>query len=72
MIYPEDKFKTRWDLFISIILIFVCFVTPVRISFVDEDTIEWTIALIIFDSMFLIDMLIIFNSAIYNEEFKMI
>lgn len=72
MIYPEDKFKTRWDLFISVILIFTCFVTPVRISFVEEDTTEWTITLLSMDAMFFIDMLIIFNSAFYTEEFTLV
>ena len=72
MIYPEDIFKTRWDLFISIILIFTCFVTPVRISFGENDTKEWTITLLSMDIMFFIDMLIIFNSSYYNEEFTIV
>jgi hypothetical protein len=51
---------------------FTCFVTPVRIAFVDNDTIEWSIALYSMDVMFLIDMLVIFNSAYYTDEFLMV
>lgn len=69
MFYPEDRFKNIWDLIVSIILIFTCIVTPVRIAFVDKDTIEWSIALYSMDVMFLIDMLVIFNSAYLTEEF---
>ena len=34
---PDSTFKSNWDLFITIILIFSCMLTPYRIAFVDEE-----------------------------------
>lgn len=72
MFYPDDNRKTIWDLGISLVLIFVCFCTPYRISFVEEETINWTIAMYIIDLFFLLDMIIIFNTAYCQEDFKLI
>lgn len=72
MFYPEDSTRTNWDLFVSLILIFVCFATPYRISFVQEETQGWIIAMYTIDIFFLIDMIIIFNTAYFNEDYKII
>jgi hypothetical protein len=72
MFYPDDNRKTMWDLGISFVLIFVCFCTPYRISFVEVETTNWTIAMYTIDLFFLLDMIIIFNTAYYQEDFKMI
>ena len=37
IIYPEDDWKGKWDLFITTILIFTCLSTPYLISF-DAET----------------------------------
>lgn len=72
MIYPEDTWKEQWDLFVSFILIFTCAVTPYRLSFVSEDDIDWEIINGIVDLAFFVDMILIFNTAYYDEDFKMI
>ena len=28
LIYPEDEWKANWDLFITVVLIYTCIVTP--------------------------------------------
>ena len=42
MFYPEDTFKTNWDLYVTIILIFTCISTPYLISF-ETDTTGWKV-----------------------------
>ena len=39
MIYPDDKGKIIWDIFIFVLLIFTSIVTPYRLAFnMDEDS----------------------------------
>jgi len=42
IIYPEDDWKGKWDLYITVILIFSCMTTPYLISF-DAETAEWVV-----------------------------
>lgn len=37
LIYPESRFKMWWDLFMTLILLMTCIMTPLDIAF-DEDT----------------------------------
>ena len=52
-------------------MIFTCAVTPYRLAFTEKDEIEWVIINYSVDIMFLIDMILNFNSAFYDEDFKM-
>ena len=74
MLYPQDKFVFGWDIFINLLLVFTCIATPVRIAF--ESIKPSTSALvtdIVIDSMFFIDMIIIFNKAYFDEKaFKLV
>ena len=70
--YPEDTWKEQWDLFVSLVLIFTCAVTPFRLAFIEEDTLDWEIINGVTDLIFFIDMILIFNTAFYDEDFKMI
>lgn len=63
MIYPDDPFKSRWDVALSLALIFTCLVTPVRTAFVDEDNLPWKITNLVIDIIFFFDMIVSFNSA---------
>ena len=70
MFYPEDQFKTYWDLFITFILLISCLITPWRIAFGElEEPMGWFLVNVIVDSLFGIDILVIFNSAYYDDEF---
>jgi hypothetical protein len=40
MFYPEDPFKTQWDLFITLVLIFTCIESPYRISVGELESLE--------------------------------
>ena len=70
MIYPEDSFKNGWDLYVAVILIFTCLVTPYRISLIEKDSTAWKWLNYFIDFSFFVDMIFIFNSAYYDEEFN--
>jgi len=71
LLYPEDRIKTYWDLFITIILIITCILAPWKIAF-SKDSVEIMVISTLIDITFLIDMIIIFNSAYYNDEFVIV
>ena len=56
----------------SFVLIFISIVTPYRIAFVAIDSQGWDVANIIVDSVFLIDIIIIFNTAYFDEDYKLV
>ncbi len=72
IIYPENELKAHWDIFITLVLIFTCVVTPYRIALVETDTLGWTVTNYSIDGLFVIDMIIIFNTAYYDEDFAII
>lgn len=72
MLYPEDKFLDNWNIFITFILLFTSIVTPLRIAFIESDDLYWIIINAIVDILFFIDIIIIFNTAFYDEDFKTI
>ena len=75
MIYPDNHKKEVWDLFMTIILLISCVVTPVEIAFENDishfisgiQIFDWTM-----DIFFLADMVIIFNSAQYTDDYDFI
>ena len=72
MWYPEDPCLDNWNLFITLVLIFTSMVAPARVAFVVYDSFEWVIINQIVDFCFLIDIIVIFNSATYDEDFNII
>ena len=77
ILYPEDKFKSYWDIFITFVLIFTCILIPARIAFVkpleDDHTINfWLILNSVLDFFFFVDMVIVFNSGFYDEYLKIV
>ena len=73
LFYPEDKHKVNWDLFITLILLTSCIITPWRIAFGEDiDPTEWQVVNYFIDSMFLIDIFVIFNSAFHDDDFEIV
>lgn len=72
IIYPEDSWKSKWDIFISLVLIASCLSTPIELAFFEEPTIGWKYSNFSIDLMFFIDIIIIFNTAYYNQDFILI
>ena len=73
IIYPENKQKGIWDLFMTLVLIITCIMTPLNIAF-NEDNIDETSKVLdnIIDLLFCMDIIVIFNSAFYNEDSEII
>ena len=74
LMYPESTFLQNWDPFITLVLIYSCVETPYRIAFSDENAEGdiWNVISIIVDFLFLFDIVFIFNTAYYDEDFKII
>lgn len=60
---PDDKFKERWELMITFLLLFTAIITPYRIAFFTTDDIAWTCVDYLTDSLFTIDIIVCFFSA---------
>jgi len=72
MLYPEDQNKVYWDLFITVILLISCLLTPFNIAFIEVEPFGWVVVNFVIDACFLVDIMVIFNSAFYDEEFVIV
>jgi len=73
LLYPEDRVKELWDIWIVIVLFVSLVITPMRITF--GPTIEipsWKICDEIMNILFLIDIIVLFNCAHYDDEFVIV
>jgi hypothetical protein len=68
IIYPNHRAKAYWDLYITMILLMTCIVTPFDIAFQRSGTMMNTIT----DLMFGIDIIVIMNSAYYDMDMNLI
>ena len=59
-----------WNICLLVILIYTAIVLPLRISFID-DNIQWRISDIIFDTYFMLDIVVNFFSA-YEDDYGII
>ena len=70
LLYPEDRVKEIWDICIVLVLFVSLVITPMRITF--GPTIEitsWKICDEIMNILFLIDIIVLFNCAHFDDEF---
>lgn len=72
LIYPENDYKSIWDNMVTLLLIVTCVITPYRIAFEQNDTVGWIIANYSIDFLFLVDIILNFNTAFYDEDFAII
>ena len=72
VILPDDAFKNFWDMFINLILLFVCFVTPYRIALIEDNDLGWTITDYLINIAFTFDMILTFFMAYYDYEYILI
>ena len=71
MIYPEDKLKNFWDPLMTIILLIACITTPIELAFeIDSENTTDSILSYFIDLMFMIDIILIFFTAFYDEEME--
>ena len=74
IIYPEDPVKQMWDIIMTLVLLGACIMTPLEIAFSNDvhtslldDPVSFCI-----DLFFLVDILLIVNTAFYNDEMELI
>ena len=72
IIYPEDKTKVYWDVWITIVLLFTCFLLPARLAFIKPiESLEtlhfWMYVNTALDIFFFIDIIFNFNTAYYDD-----
>ena len=74
ILYPEDPCKMKWDLLMTLILIIACVVTPFKIAFEEDEETDrpWQVSLHVIDALFLIDIFVIFRTAYYDDDFRII
>ena len=75
MIYPDNPRLQTWDIFMIFILVLACLITPYRLAFIknDSDDSVFNVAFVyLIDILFLVDIIIIFNTAYQDEFFKLI
>ena len=66
VLYPIEKKRIIWDVYISIILAIVSIVTPWNIAFVDDEILDHLVFDLIVDISFLSDLILNFNTAFYK------
>ena len=72
LIYPDDKMKTKWDMFIVVLVLYTTTIYMYRLAFSDTDTLSWVIFEYILDCFFLIDCVFSFFTCYYDESSQLI
>ena len=72
IVLPGDTFKVFWDIFVTLLILFVCVTAPWRLAFTDEDDLAWMIVGGIVDLFFLADLVINFFTAYHDDEFNFV
>lgn len=76
LIYPENKVKAKWDVFMTIVLIISCMTTPLVLAFTPKSgstgELNWLIINSVIDILFFVDICVTFNTATYDGYFQII
>jgi len=74
ILYPDDYFKSCWDVVLVLILAYTCTVMPFRIAFLssNDNTTDWVIVDWSTDSVFYGDIIVNFLSAYYDKEEELV
>ena len=73
IIYPENRYKGVWDLFMTLVLIITCIQTPLDIAFDSDDSSHFSDYLDqCVNLLFLLDIFVIFNTAYYDDDVEII
>lgn len=72
LIYPENKYKGYWDLFMTFILLITCMETPYIIAFIPDEPLSLKIFNYVIDGLFFLDIIAIFNTVYYDNDITVI
>eukprot|EP00191_Tetraselmis_sp_GSL018_P005589 CAMPEP_0177605304 /NCGR_PEP_ID=MMETSP0419_2-20121207/16627_1 /TAXON_ID=582737 /ORGANISM="Tetraselmis sp., Strain GSL018" /LENGTH=989 /DNA_ID=CAMNT_0019099439 /DNA_START=131 /DNA_END=3101 /DNA_ORIENTATION=+ len=75
-IHPGSKFRTRWDLFVLLLLLYICVTAPVIVSFGIEVSADDNHGLWVFEtlvnSLFILDILLNFNTGFTTRDDELV
>jgi len=69
---PGTKVLASWDMFMALVLIWSCIVTPVQVALFDEIKAGWTTVNYLVDFLFLVDICVIFNTAFLDADMEVV
>ena len=72
LIYPDDKVKHVWDMFIVVLVLYTVTIYMYRIAFSDTDSYYWVIFEYVLDFIFLIDCVFSFFTCYYDESSQLV
>ena len=75
LIMPDNSIQIAWSIFMSLVLVWSCAITPLQLAVIDGDGglgTFWTVVNGVVDILFLIDLILTFNTAIYDKNFEII
>jgi hypothetical protein len=72
IIFPDDSFKIKWEMMISVVLIFTAVTTPLRLAFSESDDSTWTAVNNIVDALFGLDIIICFFTAYEDDNEELV
>lgn len=69
IIYPDDKLKILWDIFLILVLLYSCVEIPITVAFQEPLTLDTAIGIIAFsvDLFLLVDVAINLRTAIFDN-----
>lgn len=68
LIFPDMRLKQYWDLYVTLLVIFSCVITPWRLAFVEsDDSYLWIIVDTLVDFFFVCDIFVNFFTVYSNE-----
>lgn len=78
LIHPDNNILKTWDMFITLLLILTCMSTPLHLAFFEDNSFFagssednsnwWHIYNYICDGLFLLDIIICFNTKYLDED----
>jgi hypothetical protein len=71
-LHPLDEFKSTWDLLLVLVLIFSSLSVPYRLAFEEAEDTKWKIINIFVDLCFTLDIPLVFNTAYFDDDFKIV
>jgi len=72
ILFPDDAGKIRWEILISVVLIFTAVTTPLRLAFSESDDLTWTVINNVVDSLFGLDIIICFFTSYEDENEELV
>lgn len=72
VIYPDDKLKVCWDIFIVLLVIYTSTIYMYRLAFSDRDTYYWVIFEYVVDFFFFLDSMLTFICCYYDEASELV